>query len=234
MELSCDESVIREMGHEIKKDYSKSLLSLSTGGRIIGGSPLAFGGKNTKSRIKNILNYRKPKFWMSLIGIIIVVVVAIGLLSDPIEPSTSHFIDDTTNSEVESLVGYMVIEGNTVYFDEVEIVRHEDKKRVEELGLEDIDMPNMYTIINEKQEKNTFELADEVEYIFTDINLNFIEESEAEGDRIYITRKKDEFLKHLGEYNLNDIPLYEQRIPYFIEVKDGKVIRIKEKLEYTI
>lgn len=82
MELSCDESVIREMGHEIKKDYSKSLLSLSTR-RIIGGSPLAFGGKNTKSRIKNILNYRKPKFWMSLIGIIIVVVVAIGLLSNP-------------------------------------------------------------------------------------------------------------------------------------------------------
>ncbi|MDD2421881.1 MAG: M56 family metallopeptidase, partial [Heliobacteriaceae bacterium] len=48
MELSCDESVIKQMGNEIKKDYSTSLLSLSTGKRIIGGCPLAFGENNTK------------------------------------------------------------------------------------------------------------------------------------------------------------------------------------------
>lgn len=85
MELSCDESVIKEMGNSIKKDYSTSLLSLSTGRKIIGGSPLAFGGKNTKGRIKNILNYKKPKFWMSLVGIIVIVVAAVGLLSNPKE-----------------------------------------------------------------------------------------------------------------------------------------------------
>ena len=34
MELSCDESVIKKMGDGIKKDYSTSLLSLSTGRRI--------------------------------------------------------------------------------------------------------------------------------------------------------------------------------------------------------
>ena len=55
MELSCDESVIKEMGHDIKGNYSNSLLSLSVGKRIIGGSPVAFGESNTKDRIKNIL-----------------------------------------------------------------------------------------------------------------------------------------------------------------------------------
>ena len=135
-------------------------------------------------------------------------------------------------SEVELLVGYMVIEGDTLRFDEVEIVKMEDKERMQELDLKDSDMVNTYVIINENQEETTFDLADEVEYIFTDINLNFIKESE--GDRIYHTTEKDEFLKHLDEYNLNDIPLSEQTIPYFIKVQDGKVISIEERIEYTI
>ena len=59
MELSCDESVIKQMGSNIKKDYSTSLLSLSTGRRVVGGCPLAFGENNTKGRIKNILSYKK-------------------------------------------------------------------------------------------------------------------------------------------------------------------------------
>lgn len=135
-------------------------------------------------------------------------------------------------SEVETLVGYMVIEDNTLYFDEVEIVELEDKERMEELDLVDTDMPSGYAIINENQEETTFHLADEVIYTFTDMALNFVKESE--GDRIYTTTKKDEFLQHLGEYNLNEIPLSEQTIPYFIEVQDGKVISIEEKFKYTI
>ena len=113
-------------------------------------------------------------------------------------------VEDTEN-EVEVLTGYIVIEDNNLHFDQVEIVKIENKERMEELDLDESDMPN--AIINENQEKTTYELADKVVYKFTDINLNFIEESESEGDRVYITTKKDEFLKHLGEYNLNDVPL---------------------------
>jgi len=83
MELSCDESVINEMGNEIKKDYSSSLLSLSVGKRIVGGSPIAFGENNTKGRIKNILIYKKPKFWVMLISIVMIIVLVVGLLSNP-------------------------------------------------------------------------------------------------------------------------------------------------------
>ncbi len=85
IELSCDESVIKEMGYGIKRDYSHSLLSLSVGKRIVGGSPIAFGENNTKGRIKNILNYKKPRFWIIIVSIIIVIVLAIGLLSNPLE-----------------------------------------------------------------------------------------------------------------------------------------------------
>ena len=83
MELSCDESVIKQMSSDIKKDYSTSLLSLSTGRRIIGGCPLAFGENNTKGRIVNILNYKKPAFWVVILAVIAVLAICIGLMSNP-------------------------------------------------------------------------------------------------------------------------------------------------------
>lgn len=83
MEKSCDESVIRQMGSGIKKEYSTSLLNLSTGKQFMNGSPLAFGESNTKGRIKNILNYKKPAFWVVLVAIIVVGALCVGLISNP-------------------------------------------------------------------------------------------------------------------------------------------------------
>ena len=82
MELSCDEKVIKEMGGEIKKAYSASLLSLASGRRIINGSPLAFGEGNVRGRIENVLNYKKPAFWIIAVAIIAIVAVSIGLLAN--------------------------------------------------------------------------------------------------------------------------------------------------------
>ncbi len=83
MELSCDERVIRQMGIGIKKEYSSSLLSLSTGRRIVGGCPLAFGENNTKGRIKNVLNYKKPALWGIIIALLVVAAVIAGLMTNP-------------------------------------------------------------------------------------------------------------------------------------------------------
>jgi hypothetical protein len=83
MELSCDERVIKEMGSEIKRAYSVSLLSFATGKRIINGSPLAFGEGSVGGRIKNVLNYKRPAFWVTAAAIIIAAAVGIGLLANP-------------------------------------------------------------------------------------------------------------------------------------------------------
>lgn len=120
MELSCDEKVIKELGSDIKKDYSTSLLSLSTGRRIIGGSPIAFGENNTKGRIKNILNYKKPEFWVSIVTIIAIIAVSIGLLSNPKEDITnspniveSMTVKDYAEEFVEDMIkGYENIDGH--------------------------------------------------------------------------------------------------------------------------
>lgn len=82
MEMSCDERVLKEVGDDIKKSYSASLLSLATGQRLINNSPLAFGEGNIKRRIKNVLNFKKPAAWVIITAIIFVVVLSIGFATN--------------------------------------------------------------------------------------------------------------------------------------------------------
>lgn len=83
MELSCDEHVLKEMKEDVKKPYASSLLSLAIGGHMINGSPLAFGEGNVKARIKNVLNYKRPSFWMIALSIIAVAVIGVALITNP-------------------------------------------------------------------------------------------------------------------------------------------------------
>jgi len=80
MEMSCDERVLKEMGGEIKKDYSLSLLSLATERYIIGGSPLAFGEGGIKERIKNVLNFKKASRVITVAAVALVAVLSVGFL----------------------------------------------------------------------------------------------------------------------------------------------------------
>ncbi len=83
MEMSCDEAVIRKLGDGIKKEYSSSLLSLTTGRGILRATPLAFGEGDTKGRIMNVMNYKKPVFWVIIIAAIGIAALSYGLLSNP-------------------------------------------------------------------------------------------------------------------------------------------------------
>lgn len=82
MEMSCDESVMKQSSQDIRANYSKSLLSFSVkqSGLL---SPLAFGESNVKSRIRNIIKYKRPAFWIVIVAIVIVITVAAGLLMNP-------------------------------------------------------------------------------------------------------------------------------------------------------
>lgn len=85
MEMSCDESVMKKMGDGERADYSQTLLSLATGRKIFAGMPLFFGEGDTKSRIKNILNYKKPTMWAVAGGVIAVVILCVGFMGNPSE-----------------------------------------------------------------------------------------------------------------------------------------------------
>lgn len=60
LEMACDERVIRRLGADCKEAYSESLLALSVRRKRVSPCPLAFGENATKSRVKNVLRFRKP------------------------------------------------------------------------------------------------------------------------------------------------------------------------------
>ncbi|MDE7325561.1 MAG: M56 family metallopeptidase [Lachnospiraceae bacterium] len=82
MEMSCDEWVVERMGTEIKKEYSSTLLQMAQGADKI-SLLAAFGGNEVKSRVKNILSYRKPKTWLAVLLLLLVVMVGVGLGLNP-------------------------------------------------------------------------------------------------------------------------------------------------------
>lgn len=86
MEMSCDEAVVRKMGDGILADYTASLLSLATGRHIIAGMPLAFGEGDTKGRIRNLVNWKRPAIWAVLAAALVCVVLAVCLLTNPEGP----------------------------------------------------------------------------------------------------------------------------------------------------
>lgn len=84
MEMSCDEMVINRWGKDIRADYSACLLNMSMNQRF--ASPLAFGENSAKSRIKNVIDYKKPSFWLTVISILAIILVSIVLLVNPKKP----------------------------------------------------------------------------------------------------------------------------------------------------
>lgn len=78
MEMSCDEAVLKELGSDISEAYSISLLNFAIGKGWISAAPLAFGEGDTKSRIVNILRWKKPAKWTLIISCILCVSVIMG------------------------------------------------------------------------------------------------------------------------------------------------------------
>ena len=83
MEMSCDEAVLQTLGGHIRADYSASLLSLSTGRRGVGGTPLAFGEGNAKGRIQNLLTWNKPRKWVVALAALVCVAVVASCGTNP-------------------------------------------------------------------------------------------------------------------------------------------------------
>ena len=83
MEMSCDEAVIRQLGSNVKKEYSASLLSLASGHPMVKGLPIAFGEGDTKNRIENVLHYHKPARILAAAAAIVCVVLAVQFLANP-------------------------------------------------------------------------------------------------------------------------------------------------------
>ena len=83
IEAACDEKVIKHMEKDEMRAYSTALLHCSVHRRRIAACPLAFGEVGAKERIKRIMNYKKPAFWIVIGAIFVSIIVACCFLTEP-------------------------------------------------------------------------------------------------------------------------------------------------------
>ena len=110
IELACDEKVIKELENEQRADYTQALVACSVNRRMIAACPLAFGEVGVKERVKSVMNYKKPAFWIIILAIIACVGVAICFLTNPVSKNT---IVLGANYDIEKVL-YAVTVGDEV------------------------------------------------------------------------------------------------------------------------
>jgi len=98
MEASCDERAIRSMNREQIAAYGETLLRFGTRRVSFAGGPLAFGEYCTKRRIMNVLNYKKPAFWVILVALLAALATTAVLLANPVSLNTA---EEPTDDELE-------------------------------------------------------------------------------------------------------------------------------------
>ena len=214
IELACDEKVIAELGNEQRADYTQALVTCSVNRRMIAACPLAFGEVGVKERVKSIMNYRKPAFWIIMAAVVVCAVVAVCFLTDP-NPSREFSMK---GNNVSSLDPEAIIE------------------RI--MDIEDIDNSGVYTnsMNFDLQVDSNFNWAGSqaVRYffnkghktysaqlrIFPDEDQYFLTEPSEwhEQDRIFLLRHYLEAIKYLPQYHIQQMAPADQ---YIIELVDG-------------
>lgn len=101
MEASCDERAIRSLNREQIAAYGETLLQFGTRRVSFAGGPLAFGEHCTKRRIMNVLNYKKPAFWVILVALLAALATTAVLLANPVSLNVA---EEPTDDELEYVV----------------------------------------------------------------------------------------------------------------------------------
>ena len=83
IEFACDERAIGLLNTDKRADYSEALLNCSVRRHMLFAYPPAFGEVGVKSRVKSVLNYKKPAFWLAAAAVIAGIAASVCLLTSP-------------------------------------------------------------------------------------------------------------------------------------------------------
>ena len=115
IELACDEKVTKDKDNNWRAVYCQALLDCSAKRKIIAACPVAFGEVSVKDRVKSVLNYKKPAFWVVITAIIISVIVAVCFMTSPAGKSLDENVTDediTQASDFDSSYSQVFAEGD--------------------------------------------------------------------------------------------------------------------------
>ena len=85
IELACDEKVAATLSETERREYAAALLACGVKkARPVAACPLAFGEVGVKARVKSVMNYKRPAFWLILAAVAAIIAAAVCLLTDPL------------------------------------------------------------------------------------------------------------------------------------------------------
>ena len=120
IELACDEKVISDKTMDFKKQYAMALLNCSSHRKIVSACPLAFGEVSVKTRIRTVLNYKKPTFWIIIAAVAACVVVTVCFMTNPIGSCENE------GSQTESVIAEGATESDSeTVSEEIQFVNEE-------------------------------------------------------------------------------------------------------------
>ncbi len=187
IELACDERVIKGLNSARRADYSEALLNCSINRRAVAACPIAFGEVGVKSRIKSVLSYKKPAFWVVILAVIAIIGTSVCLLTSPMtsgndtddaqDATSARLIsvlnDETpfinTNGEIVFLSGYRSVMEYGNY-----TVTSDGVFKPQEYALVDLDGDKVKELVVYGGDQDAAELQDRWYLIFKE-----------EGDSIY-------------------------------------------------
>ncbi len=108
IELACDETVIRSLDKDERKNYSRALLNLSIRQKLITACPVAFGKTAVRNRVDHVMNYKKPALWSVVITIACCVAVGICFMTEPQKQNAAANEIDETQDVDDSEEGYSI------------------------------------------------------------------------------------------------------------------------------
>ena len=218
MEMSCDESVLKELGEEEKTNYSMALLAFSAekSGLVL---PLAFGENNTRSRIRNVLNYKKPAFWLRGAAVLWLLAAVAFFLTNPkakeiniiggADGATAIFIAGKgietvaavpVNAEAVKDIKLPEAEGEQVLFDPA------SKVVLDTFMDEKIILHGSFGLCIYNRQGGSWKLSHSLDLAKTDSRFEAAEEIEVRelGSQILIGAKKDGGYETIYLYNYED------------------------------
>lgn len=90
MEMSCDEKIIRNYSRDDIASYGETLVNLASNKPSFSVFQLAFGESSVKSRVKNLLRFKRPVVWVTAISLSLIMAISLLLLLNPKQPGENY------------------------------------------------------------------------------------------------------------------------------------------------
>ncbi|MCL1872769.1 MAG: hypothetical protein FWF85_01460, partial [Clostridiales bacterium] len=208
IEMSCDEAVLRKADADIRSVYSSSLLNLSLkrGGLL---ASLAFGESSIKSRVKNVLNFKKPSRAGIVAMIIFVTIFSLGFTVNRVNSTPPIISPDNAGKIIEQ--NLEIIMSSPLYVsNSLEYINAHKAEYDEIIALGSAALPYLLPISDNglKGAIMTAACLDIYENVPESELLLYSSDHVPDLELYYSihTRKKNEYSSHKNECCLNTLP----------------------------